>query len=52
MECCTPVLLVSFRFRPPGVYERHTGIGCAGQLDELDFELWYRTGERRFRWEG
>lgn len=51
--CCTPVLLVSFRWGedPPGVYERHTNcLTNPEQLDEIEFLPWYRDGLRIPRW--
>jgi hypothetical protein len=47
-ECCNPVLLADFQQsdRDPLLFERHTGIDCAGWSRQIDFNVWYRTGER------
>lgn len=48
--CCKPYLYCWWSrgggFRP-ALFQRHNGRSCVGQMEEMDFNVWYTTGERK-----
>lgn len=48
-RCCKPYLYGWWQRRDfrPAIFQRHQDRTCVGQMEEIDFNVWYTTGERK-----